>query len=108
MKKRRKYEIERPEPGVLTYREGGTEFRFPVYDEDGEVVFVAWPTSQRILLFFLFRGWLRVPRLFSKDDRERITLHVVEHFRGKGFRVRVLTPTDTDEPGLQFHPELFE
>lgn len=108
MERKRKYEIERPKPGILTYREGGTEFRFPVYDEDGEVVFVAWPTSQRIFLYFLRGGWTRVPDQFSKDDRERITAHVVEHFRRDGCRVRVLARTDTDEEGLQFHPELFE
>jgi len=108
VKQERQYEIERPEPGVLTHRQGGTEFRFPVYEEDGEVVFVAWPTSQRIFLFFLFGGWTRVPKQFSKRDRERITAHVVEHFQREGARVRVLTRTETEERGLQFHPELFE
>jgi hypothetical protein len=108
MKRERKYEIERPEPGVLTHRQGGTEFRFPVFDEDGEIVFVAWPTSQRIFLYFLSGGWTRVPRQFSKHDRERITAHVIDHFRGKGVRVRVLTPPKSDEQSLQFHPELFE
>jgi hypothetical protein len=108
MKQERKYEFLRPEPGVLTHRQGGTEFRFPVYDEDGEIVFVAWPTSQRIFLYFSFGGWTRVPRQFSKRDRDRITTHVVEHFRKSGARVRVLVPTEREEQGLQFRPELFE
>lgn len=108
MKRKPKYEIERPKPGVLTYREGGTEFRFPVYDEDGEVVFVAWPSSKRIFLYFLFGGWACVPRQFFKRERERITAHVVEHFQRDGTRVRVLARTEADEQGFQFHPELFE
>jgi hypothetical protein len=105
---KRKYEIERPQPGVLSYREGGTEFQFPVYDEDGEVVFVAWPTSQRIFLFFRFGGWTRVPRQFSTRDRERIVSRVVEHFHREGVPVRVLARGNTDEQGFQFHGELFE
>jgi hypothetical protein len=108
MKHERKYEIARLEPGVLTHREGGTEFRFPIYEEDGETVFVAWPTRQRIFLYFLFGGWTRVPRQFSKQDRERITTHVVEHFQREGARIRVLTRTEADAQGFQFHPELFE
>jgi hypothetical protein len=107
MKRKQRYQIERPEAGVLTYRTGGTEYRFPIYDEDGEVVFVAWPTRQRIFLYFLFGGWTRVPRQFSATDRERITAHVVEHFRREGARVRVMTRTPSGE-GTQFHPELFE
>jgi hypothetical protein len=93
---------------VLTYRQGGTEFRFPVYDEGGEVVFVPWPTIQRIFLYFLFGGWTLVPRQFSKRDCERITAHVIEHFRREGASVRVVDCTNTSERGLQFHPELFE
>lgn len=108
MKWKRKYKIERAQPGVLTYREGGTQFRFPIYDEDGEVVFVAWPTSQHIFLYFLSGGWARVPRQFSKPDRERITAHVIEHFRRDGVPVRVLTKPNEDEQSLQFHPELFD
>jgi hypothetical protein len=103
MKRTQKHQIERPEPGVLTYREGGTEFRFPVYDEDDEVVFVAWPTSQRT---FLFLSWTRVPKEFSKSDRERITPRVVEHFQRNGTRVRVFARPEEQE--FQFHPELFE
>jgi len=108
MKWRLKYEIERPQPGVLVYRERGTEFRFPVYDEDGEVIFVAWPTTRRIFMFFLFGGWTRVPRQFSEHDRERITANVVNHFQRDGTRVRILKRTETNEQDLQFHPELFE
>jgi hypothetical protein len=108
MSRERKYEIQNTEPGVLTYRQGGTEFRFPVYKEDGETVFVAWPTSKRIFLYFAFGGWTLVPKEFSKRDHDRITAHVVQHFRKEGARVRVLERPENDEKGLQFHPQLFE
>ena len=108
MSRERKYEIQSTEPGVLTYRQGGTEFRFPVYKEDGEVVFVAWPTSKRVFLYFAFGGWTVVPKEFPKRDHDRITTHVVRHFRKEGARVRVLERPEKDEKGLQFHPQLFE
>jgi hypothetical protein len=108
MKQKQQCQIERPEPGVLAYREGGTEYRFPFYDEGGEIVFVAWPTTQRIFLCFLLGGWTRVPSKFSAPDRERITARVVDHFRRQGARIRVLTRTEGEEQGFQFHPKLFE
>ena len=108
MTRERKYEIQSTEPGALTYREGGTEFRFPIYQEDGVTVFVAWPTSKRIFLYFAFGGWTRVPKEFPKADHDRITAHVIEHFRRRGVRVRVVEPPERDEKGLQFHPQLFE
>lgn len=105
---KQKCQIEKSDAGVLTFREGGTEYRFPFYEENDEVVFVAWPTSQRVFLYFLFGGWTRVPRQFSAADRERITAHVVEHFRREGARIRVRSRPNAEERGLQFHPELFE
>jgi hypothetical protein len=102
-----KYEIENSEPGVLTYRQAGTEFRFPWYEEDGEMVFVAWPTSKRIFLF-AFGGWTVVPKKFSSNDHDRITAHVVQHFKKEGGHVRVLKCPEGEEEGLQFRPELFE
>lgn len=108
MKGKLNYQIDRPEAGVLTYRKGGTEYRFPVFDQDGETVFVAWPTSQRIFLFFLFKGWTRVPQHFSTEDRLSITSHVVEHLERDGRQVRVMTRDKSDTSGFQFHPELFE
>jgi len=103
-----KYEIECTQPGVLTYRQGGTEFRFPVYEEEGETVFVAWPTSKRIFLYFAFGGWTLVPKEFSRRDHDRITAQVVQHYRRQGVRVRVLERPGKEEKGLQFHPQLFE
>ena len=108
MSRERKHEIQTAEPGVLTYRQGATEFRFPLYNEDGEVVFVAWPTSKRIFLYFLSGGWTFVPKEFPKRDHDRITTHVIQYFRREGSRIRVVEPPDKDEKGLQFHPQLFE
>ena len=44
MKREPQYEIERPSPGVITYREGHKEHQFPIFEQDGETVFVEWPT----------------------------------------------------------------
>ena len=108
MKERRKFEIKRPQPGVLSHREAGTEFTFPVYDHNGEVVVVTWPSTKRVLLYFLFGGWQSVPNGFSKRDRERINGDIKEHFGAEGIRVRFIDPTAADERRLAFHPELFE
>lgn len=106
MKRESKFEIITSEPGVLVHRQGCIEYRFPIYEEDGEIVFVAWPSSQRIFLFFLSGGWTRVPREFSTRDRERIVAQVIRYFRQRETSVRVLTYADQEE--FQFHPELFE
>ena len=45
---------------------------------------------------------------FSTRDLERINADVVVFFQREGASVRVLARTETDEQGLQFHPELFE
>ena len=108
MKRRSKYEIERPAAGVITYREGYKEHQFPIFEQDGETVFVEWPTRQRIYLFFSAGGWTRVPKDFSKADRERITPRVVEHLREQGKPVRVMAPSSEDQSGFEFRPELFE
>src|SRR5262249_49418228 len=90
----------------LSYSEGSTHYRFPIYEEDGRVVFVAWPTTQRT--FLLLHNWTRAPREFPDADRHRITARIVDHFRRQGLRVRVVTREEDEEQGLQFHPELFE
>jgi hypothetical protein len=83
------FQIERPGPGVLIYREGGSEFSFPVYDEDGETVFVAWPTHMRKFLFIRFGRWIPVPSNFPKRELDRIAACILEYFKGKGEQVRV-------------------
>jgi len=56
MKRKPKFEIERPAPGIITYREGYKEHQFPICEQDRETVFVEWPTRQRIYLFFFAGG----------------------------------------------------
>jgi len=66
MNRKPRYQIERPAPGVIAYREGCKEHQFPVFEQDGETVFVEWPTRQRIFLALVTWGWTRVPKEFSK------------------------------------------
>jgi hypothetical protein len=108
MKPKARYQIERPAPGVIAYREGNKEHLFPVFEQDGETIFVEWPTRQRIFLALVTWAWTRIPKEFSKADRERITPRVVEHLRNEGTPVRVMAPSSGDEAGLEFRPELFE
>ena len=63
---------------------------------------------QRIFLALVTWAWTRIPKEFSKADRERITPRVVEHLRNEGTPVRVMAPSSGDEAGLEFRPELFE
>jgi hypothetical protein len=77
MKRRPKYQIARPGPGLLTYREGYKEYTFPIFEEEGETVFVVWPTRQRLFLFFLRGGWTWVPKVFSKSDYRRVMPRVL-------------------------------
>ncbi len=108
MKRKPRYQIERPAPGVIAYREGNMEYQFPVFEQDGETVFVEWPTRQRIFLALVTRAWTRVPKEFSKVDRERITPVVLEHLRTEGKPLRVMAPRSGNDAGLEFRPELFE
>jgi len=95
-------------PGVLSYREGFKEYRFPIFEEDGEIVFVASPSYQRFYLFFFFGGWTHVPTLLPALERERITLRVVQHLRKIGHCVRVMRRSATEQNKYEIHPELFE
>lgn len=104
MKLLRRFHIELPEPGVLVYREGADEYLFPVYEEDDELVLVAWPTSQRR---FLILSWMRIPRTFSERDSTRIKSNIIEHFNQAGIRIRILEPAPNEQRGLLFHAELF-
>ncbi len=108
MKLERKFTIRRPKPGVLIYGEGHTEYRFPLYEDDGESVFVACATGQRLYLHFLHGGWTDVPPEFTKSNCKRITAHVIEHFHAEGLRLRVMALPESPERGFQFHAELFE
>lgn len=102
-----KCQIARPKPGVLSYRERASEYHFPIFEAEGDTVFVAWPTEQRVL-YFLLGGWIWVPKQFTEAQREHITSRVVAHLREQGNSVRVLTRTPASERAIEFHPELFE
>jgi hypothetical protein len=107
MKSKGNFQIERPGPGVLIYREGRSEFCFPIYDEDGETVFVAWPTHVQTSFFVGF-GWVPIPSNFPEKELNRMVACILEYLRRSGEQVRVVSRVAGDERGLEFHPELFE
>lgn len=98
------YSVENPGAGRLVYREGNREYTFPIYEEDGVLVLVGVPSSQRIHFFF---NWYWHPREFSPAAGAKILPRIAEHLRANGARVRFFTRGDGVEE-LQFHPELFE
>src|SRR5438034_742054 len=69
MKRKPKFEIERPAPGIITCWEGYKEHQFPIFEQDGETVFVEWPT--RSAFTFLLCGWLDAgsQRVLKKGPR---------------------------------------
>jgi len=60
------YSVGDPERDELVYREGNHEFTFPIYEEDGVLVLVGAPSSQRTHLFF---NW------YSSSHREFTPKH---------------------------------
>lgn len=109
MKWWKKWEITRPKPGELIYSEAGERYRFPVYDEEGEVVFVAWPSSKQLHFFIISSGWLTVPVDFSITECRRITGRVISYFEQQGSSIRVIDRNqDAESAKFEFHPELFE
>jgi hypothetical protein len=103
--KRWNYSVENPGAGRLLYREGNREYTFPIYEENGGLVLVGVPSSQRIHFFF---NWYWHPQEFSRAARERILPRIVEHLRAEGARVRVFE-RGGDRAGeeFDFFPELF-
>ncbi len=100
------YSVENPGAGRLVYREGNREYTFPIYEEDGELVLVDVPSSQRIYFFF---NWCRHPREFPAAARDRIVSRIVEHLEAAGAAVRLFERgVDEDGEGFEFYPELFE
>lgn len=100
-----KYSVESPGVGRLIYREANREYTFPVYEEDGVLVLVGVPSSQRIHFFF---NWYWHPRDFPAVTGARILPRIAGHLRAAGAEVRVLTRGQPGELDLEFHPELFE
>jgi len=102
---RNRYEILTDAPGRLTYREGNQEYVFPVFEDDGEMVIVGFPSSQRVRFFF---GWYGDWRDFSATASARILPRLLEYFLRSGTRARLFERGDADAESFVFHPELFE
>ena len=98
------YSVENPGAGRLVYREGNHEYTFPIYGEDGVLVVVGTPSSQRVHFFF---NWYPCHREFSTIARKRILPRIAEHFRMAGVRVRVFDRDGHDTGDFEFYPELF-
>jgi hypothetical protein len=101
--KRWNYSVESPGTGRLLYREGNREYTFPIYEENGVLVLVGVPSSQRIHFFF---GWYWHPQDFSPAARARILPRIEEHLRAAGARVRVFE-REYEGEDFEFYPELF-
>ncbi|MDB6125960.1 MAG: hypothetical protein JWQ71_4953 [Pedosphaera sp.] len=104
LSKRWNYSVESPGSGRLVYHEGNREFTFPVYEEDGVIVLVGAPSSQRIHFFF---SWYGHPKEFSQADQDRILPRIEEYLHLCGWRVRVFI-RDAQTENFEFHPQLFE
>ncbi|MDB6021488.1 MAG: hypothetical protein JWQ04_1345 [Pedosphaera sp.] len=99
------YSVENPGGGRLLYREGNREYTFPLYEENGVVVLVGVPSSQRIHFFF---NWYWHPaQEFSAMARARILPRIEEHLRAAGARVRVFERNGRAGGDFDFYPELF-
>ncbi|HZV33920.1 MAG TPA: hypothetical protein VFB72_05020 [Verrucomicrobiae bacterium] len=102
--KRWTYSVESPGPGRVLYREGNREYTFPVFEDEGEMVLVDVPSSQRIHYFF---NWYRHPQEFPRLARERILARIVAHYRSQGANVRVFERQGQVGEEFDFYPELF-
>lgn len=101
--KRWHYSVDYPGAGRVLYREGNREYTFPVYEEEGVVILVSVPSSQRIHFFF---NWYWHPQEFSRAAHERILPRIVEHLGANGAEVRVFERGQAGEE-FEFYPALF-
>lgn len=92
-------------PGRLIYREGNSEFTFPVYESNREWILVDAPSLKRIRLFF---GWYRVPFRFTAGERSRIVPRLIEYLKSDRTPARVFDRGDADCRSFSFYPELFD
>ena len=99
------YKISMEGPGRLNYREGNREYIFPAYENGGETVIGALPSSRRLFLFF---RWVPQFKEFSESDKTRILPRLLEFFRRDGKCVRIFDRGDGDSEPFLFFPELFE
>ena len=98
------YSVENPGAGRLLYREGNREYTFPLYEENGTLILVGVPSSQRIYFFF---NWHWHPPDFAAEAQARILPRIAEFLRARGARVWVFQRSDADG-GFAYHPELLE
>lgn len=96
--------VANPGAGRLVYREGNREYTFPFYEEDGALVLVGTPSSQRVHLFF---NWYPNDREFPVAARERILPRIQEHLRACGREARLFDREAGEGEDFEFYPELF-
>ncbi|MGD0251496.1 MAG: hypothetical protein ABSC01_02235 [Verrucomicrobiota bacterium] len=101
---RKNYEVKIEKPGCLLYREGNYEYIFPVYEEDGQIIVVGFPSRRRVFLLF---GWYRIPLEFSKNAKQRALPRFKEYFQRKGKQVRIFDHVESNSQAFAFHSELF-
>ena len=102
--KKLNYSVTVPSAGRLVYREGNREYTFPVYEEQGAVVVVGTPSSERVHFFF---NWYPSRRDFPPAARARILPRLEAHLRAGALSVRVHDREAEGACALEFHPELF-
>jgi hypothetical protein len=102
---RDKFNVTLDFPGRVIYREGNSEFTFPVYESNREWILVDSPTLKRIRLFF---GWYRVPFRFGAAERDRVIPRLLHYLKSDRQPARVFDRGDTDCRSFSFYPELFD
>src|SRR5689334_8963100 len=80
------YSVKSPGAGRLVYREGNREYTFPMFEDNGAIVVVGTPSSERVHLFF---NWYPSQRAFPVAARERILQRIAAHLRSEARSVRV-------------------
>src|SRR5205085_2179982 len=99
------YSVKSPGAGRLVYREGNREYTFPVYEDNGALVVVGTPSSERVHFFF---NWYPSHREFPVAARDRILPRIAAHLRAETMNVRVFDREVEDGQTFEFYPELFE
>jgi hypothetical protein len=99
------FSVKSPGTGRLVYREANREYTFPIYEENGAMVLVGTPSSQRTHFFF---NWYPNHREFPETARRRILPRITSHLRAEGIDVRIFERDADPDTGFEFHPELFE
>ena len=93
--------VELHHAGALVFREGNREYTFPAYQEDGIMVLVGVPSSERVRFFF---NWYPCQPAVSADSPQRMLEKIREHLFERGIEVRLFERGDD----FEYYPELFE